>query len=535
MANIFSLYGSIFIDNEKANKSIDDTTKKGKETEKGFLENFGNVAKKGVEIGTAIVGTATAVIGGFTAMASKSGEYAGSILDASRKTDMTTKAMQELKYVGEQSGVSFDTITGSATKLNKAIASAYSGNKEAKKAFEDLGISITNSDGSLKTTTTLYNESISALADMDDRVLSTQAGMTLFGKGFADLKPMLEEGSAGIQGFKDQANELGLVLDDNAIQAGDTFSDTLGAIQTAFGGVFNSIMTTLMPVIQQVLDLILKNMPTIQAMISQFAPILVGLLQKILPVFINFVQTILPMLFSLLQILLPPLADIIEQLLPIFTQLIIILLPPLMDIIKSLLPALLPIIKALLPLITPILQLLITIINTVLLPILPILTSIANIISKVLVGALNVLIPVVRTVGNIFSSVFGGLFNIVKVPINFIIDGLNSFIRMVNQIKIPEWVPLVGGKGFSLPTIPKLRVGMDYVPYDEMQAVLHKGERVLTADENKEYSNNKNTKESIITNVINNVFNIEKVEVRDDRDIERISEELYYLQKKAVV
>ena len=33
---------------------------------------------------------------------------------------------------------------------------------------------------------------------------------------------------------------------------------------------------------------------------------------------------------------------------------------------------------------------------------------------------------------------------------------------------------------------------MDYVPYDEMPALLHKGERVLTKEEAREYNQNKN-------------------------------------------
>ena len=44
-------------------------------------------------------------------------------------------------------------------------------------------------------------------------------------------------------------------------------------------------------------------------------------------------------------------------------------------------------------------------------------------------------------------------------------------------------MPGVGGKGINIPSIPRLEVGMDYVPFDDFPALLHKGERVLTADE----------------------------------------------------
>lgn len=56
-------------------------------------------------------------------------------------------------------------------------------------------------------------------------------------------------------------------------------------------------------------------------------------------------------------------------------------------------------------------------------------------------------------VKDIFSSIIKGLANIFKAPINAIISGINTFIGGLNKIKIPNWVPGVGGKGISIPKI----------------------------------------------------------------------------------
>lgn len=62
-------------------------------------------------------------------------------------------------------------------------------------------------------------------------------------------------------------------------------------------------------------------------------------------------------------------------------------------------------------------------------------------------------------VAKIFGSIFEGIANFFKIPINFIIDGLNAFVKGINKIKVPDWVPGVGGKGINIPLIPKLEEG----------------------------------------------------------------------------
>lgn len=62
-------------------------------------------------------------------------------------------------------------------------------------------------------------------------------------------------------------------------------------------------------------------------------------------------------------------------------------------------------------------------------------------------------------VKEIFSNIVSGLGNIIKAPINFIISTINGLIRGLNNIKIPDWVPIVGGKGINIPQIPQLAEG----------------------------------------------------------------------------
>lgn len=56
---------------------------------------------------------------------------------------------------------------------------------------------------------------------------------------------------------------------------------------------------------------------------------------------------------------------------------------------------------------------------------------------------------------NIFSSIVG----IIKAPINAIIGGVNTVIRGLNSIKVPDWVPGLGGAHPNFPTIPMLAKG----------------------------------------------------------------------------
>ena len=84
----------------------------------------------------------------------------------------------------------------------------------------------------------------------------------------------------------------------------------------------------------------------------------------------------------------------------------------------------------------------------------------------------------------IAKGIFDGLVGAVKIPINLVIDIFNGFIGGLNSIRIPDWVPVIGGAGINIPLIPRLKKGMNFVPKDFFPAYLDYGERVLTREEN---------------------------------------------------
>lgn len=62
-------------------------------------------------------------------------------------------------------------------------------------------------------------------------------------------------------------------------------------------------------------------------------------------------------------------------------------------------------------------------------------------------------------VGNAIRSIFGAIVGFVKAPINAIIDGVNKILGKINGIKIPDWVPGIGGAHTNFATLPKLAQG----------------------------------------------------------------------------
>lgn len=67
-------------------------------------------------------------------------------------------------------------------------------------------------------------------------------------------------------------------------------------------------------------------------------------------------------------------------------------------------------------------------------------------------------------VKSIFSGVWNSLKSIASGVLNGIISLVNGAISGLNKLKIPDWVPGIGGKNINIPLIPQFATGTDSTP-----------------------------------------------------------------------
>lgn len=130
-----------------------------------------------------------------------------------------------------------------------------------------------------------------------------------------------------------------------------------------------------------------------------------------------------------------------------------------------------------------------TVVSTVLTTIWNTIQTVFNFIWGIISGVINSIISAFQKVANVvksvftsvknaISSLFSGVANILKAPINGLITLVNKVIKGLNKIKMPDWVPAIGGKGINIPLIPKLATGTNYIAREGL-AYLHEGEAVV--------------------------------------------------------
>ena len=254
---IFRLFGSIFIENEKANKSLRDTEKQATDVGKTLQETTKAAIKFGDELGkrltdvgskmTKLAGVPLAALkAAMFGLAKTTADYTATVMDNARVVGLSAEAYQELQYAMAQSGLSQDDFVRMMGRVNQRIGMARQGNEKYRKSLQALGISLEDLDKGLVGTEEAFIAMIDYLHQMEDSQQQAAVAGDFFGVMLARrMMPLIRDGAESVEELRQRAHELGLVMDDLAIAKGDLLSDTLDDLSftaKGLGRIFGSEM-----------------------------------------------------------------------------------------------------------------------------------------------------------------------------------------------------------------------------------------------------------------------------------------------------
>lgn len=274
-------------------KGLKDAAQAGKEAASKIKNDFKSAAEAAAKSFAAISTAVAAVQAGMFKLVNETADYANEIDKVSKSLGVQADEFQRLKFIQGQTGGSTETLIDAFKTLNTALNDALvTGAGPAIEGLAQIGIkaedlAAQDSRGKLK----LLAE---GFKNVDDPAMKAAIAMKFLGGNAGDLLGMFELGADGIDKMAQRADELGIVMGQDAIAAGTGFKDSLDEMQQVLGSVVRLIGTELTPIVKDSVDQfkewMLANRGLIKERAKEFIKDLIEVLKKLTPIMMEVVE-----------------------------------------------------------------------------------------------------------------------------------------------------------------------------------------------------------------------------------------------------
>lgn len=262
-------------------------------------ESFKQAGSKIESAGRSLQGISTAAgvaAGAIGAVAVKSAKWADDLNTLSKRYSIGTQDLQKYGAAAELVDVDVEAIAKSHVKLEKTMLSASKGTGASAEAFDKLGVSVTNSDGSLRDGDEVWQETIKALGSMTNETERDALAMQLMGKSANELNPLIEDGGETYQQLADTLAKYNLdFIDQETLDRANQFNDEIDTIKAIGLVAFQSIGTVLAGYLAPALGNVVDWVGRFAQWLTQLDPRILAIITGILGV----VAVLAPLLITI--------------------------------------------------------------------------------------------------------------------------------------------------------------------------------------------------------------------------------------------
>ena len=172
----------------------------------------------------------------------------------SKATGLTTEFISGMGFAAERSGSSLKSVQVGMRGLIRSMQDVKDGLLEGTRKFEQLGVSVLDTNGNLRKSEDVFLEIANKISLMSNETEKAALSQEIFGRSGIELIPLLNEGASGIEKLTSKARELGIVFDKEAGAKAEEAADAMTNFNTATTGMGRNLAVTVMPTITAFLN-----------------------------------------------------------------------------------------------------------------------------------------------------------------------------------------------------------------------------------------------------------------------------------------
>lgn len=450
----------------KMNGQLENTNSKIKQLANA---KFDKIGKLGSTLTKSVTLPILGAVSALTAFSVKTAYTADEIGDTAQKLGLSAEQFQEWNHVATIMGTSTESMSKAFMKVNGIMGDIATGNGD--KVADSLAlIGLTVDDLKGKNTDQAFELIRDALSNVADESVRVGVANEFFGEKIGtEVLPILSSETSAISDLRSEAQELGIVTNEQAEMAGE-FTDALDRTKQAVSSLSVDLASTLLPVLQELIIKVRDNIiPTLKDWIDKWNNMddgtkkiivtLTGLVAAIGPV-LSVVGKVGPLLNmaslalkavgtsgifagvginaatlgigALIAILAMALfqSEEFKALLGRLRETFMQLLPPILAIVDSLMTALQPILDVIIDLIVMLVDLLVPILDVILMPLIMQIQMFA--------GILEALAPLITIVGEVLTAILVPAINVLKKVLEPVLNVVQKIVEFIQ--KIFEWI-----------------------------------------------------------------------------------------------
>lgn len=190
----------------------------------------------GKTLGTTAAGF-SALVGAIYSLTHSAASSADSINTLSKQYGLSTEEIQKFKYATDLIDVSLETYVASIARNIRSMTAYQNGTEATVQAYDTLGVAVTEANGKLRDSQTVYNEVISALGKVEDETERDSIAMTILGRNAQQLNPLILGGADALVELGEQAENLGLILPQESLDNLNAFNDKVDTLKANMNGL----------------------------------------------------------------------------------------------------------------------------------------------------------------------------------------------------------------------------------------------------------------------------------------------------------